>query len=63
MTFEEAVELVSSWPKNRNVPSRLKAGIASAKGIDRVLMGNLVEALVVASETEADLKLVQKYFD
>ena len=63
MTFAEAVELVKGWPEDRSVPSKLKAGIDAAKGLDHVLMGQLVEALVLASSTEADLALIQKHFD
>lgn len=63
MTFDEAVELVKGWPKDRSVPSKLKVGINAAKGLNRALMSQLVEALVVASSTEADLALIQKHFD
>lgn len=63
MTFKEGVELVKEWPKDRTVPRKLKAGIEAAKGEDRVMMGQLVEALLVVAETEADFKLISTYFD
>ena len=62
MTFNEAVELVQGWPEDRSVPRKLKAGIESAKGPDRVFMGQLVEALMVAAETSTDYELIEKYF-
>ena len=62
MTFDEAVELVQGWPKDRSVPRKLKAGIDSAKVADKVFMGQLVEALMVASETKADFELIETYF-
>jgi len=63
MTFDDAVELVKQWPKDRSVPRKLKAGIDGAKGFDKVLMGNLVEALTVASTSKADFELIETYFD
>tara|TARA_R100000995_G_scaffold45481_1_gene21410 strand:- start:398 stop:589 length:192 start_codon:yes stop_codon:yes gene_type:complete len=63
MTFDQAVELVQGWPKNRTVPRKLKAGIEAATGLDKVFMEQLVEALMVASTTEADLELIEKHFD
>lgn len=62
MTFAEAIELVKGWPEDRSVPSRLKAGIDTARGLDRALMSQLVEALVVASSAEADLASIRKHF-
>ena len=63
MTFEQAVELVQGWPKDRSVPRKLKAGIATAKVADKVFMEQLAEALMVASETKADFDLIGPYFD
>lgn len=63
MTFDDAVALVSQWPADRSVPRKLKAGIATANGFDRVAMLQLVEALMVASKTEADFRLIGTYFD
>jgi len=63
MTFDQAVELVQGWPKNRTVPRKLKVGIEAATGLDKVFMEQLVEALMVASTTEADLELIEKHFD
>ena len=63
MTFTDAVELVKGWPKDRTVPRKLKEGIASAKVADKVFMEQLVEALMVASETKADFELIGTYFD
>jgi len=63
MTFDQAIELVQDWPKNRTVPRKLKAGIEAATGLDKVFMEQLVEALMVASTTEADLELIEKHFD
>lgn len=63
MTFDQAVELVQGWPKNRTVPRKLKAAIEAATGLDKVFMEQLVEALMVASTTEADLELIEKHFD
>ena len=62
MTFEEAVELAKGWPKDRSVPRKLKAGIDSAKVADKVFMEQLVEALMVASETKADFELIEAHF-
>ena len=62
MTFDEAVELVQGWPKDRSVPRKLKEGIATAKGSDRVFMEQLAEALMVASETKADFDLIEAHF-
>lgn len=62
MTFDEAVELVQGWPKDRSVPRKLKAGIDSAKVADKVFMEQLVEALMVASETKADFELIEAHF-
>lgn len=62
MTFKEAVELVQGWPKDRSVPRKLKEGIDTAKGLEKELMGNLVEALTVSSATTADFDLIGKYF-
>ena len=62
MTFNDAVELAKGWPKDRTVPRKLKAGIATAKGSDRVFMEQLVEALMVASETKADFDLIEAHF-
>ena len=62
MTFDEAVELIQGWPEDRSVPRKLKAGIDSAKGLDKALMSQMVEALVVASTSQADFDLVEKYF-
>lgn len=63
MTPTEAVALVSLWPKDRSVPRRLKAAHDRARGLDRVEIGLLQEALVAASETEQDLRLVAEYWD
>jgi len=63
MTFDDAVELVKGWPKDRAVPRKLKAGIAAAKGLDRELMGQLVESLTVSAESKADFELIETYFD
>ena len=62
MTLDEAVELVQGWPKDRSVPRKLKEGVASAKGLDKALMSQMVEALVAASTSQADFDLVEKYF-
>jgi len=62
MTFEQAVELIQGWPEDRSVPRKLKAGIDSAKGLDKALMNQMVEALAVASASQADFDLVEKYF-
>ena len=62
MTFDEAVELVQGWPKDRSVPRKLKEAIATAKGEDKAFMPQLVEALTVASETKADFELIEAHF-
>ena len=62
MTFEQAVELVQGWPEDRNAPRKLAAAINSAKGRDKLFMGQLVEALSVAAVSEEDYKLIDKYF-
>jgi hypothetical protein len=62
MTFEQAVDLVQGWPEDRSVPRRLAAAINSAKGRDKLFMGQLVEALTVAAASEEDYKLIDKYF-
>jgi len=62
VTVIEAQNLVRSWPADRSVPARLSAAITSAKGVERQQMQMLVEALYVASVTDADTRLLQKYF-
>ena len=60
MTFDEAVELVSQWPKDH---CSRKLERDCNRGLDQALMGQLVEALIVAAETPADMKLIQVHFD
>lgn len=61
MTIDEAIDLVKTWPKNRSVPRKLGDAIAMARGQERLELGLLTEALVVASEQEADFALIEKY--
>lgn len=61
MTTDEAIDLVKTWPKNRSVPRKLGAAIAKARGQERLELGLLTEALMVASEQEADFALIEKY--
>ena len=62
MTFMDAVEVCQGWPADRSAPRKLAAMIDAAEGKDRVLMGQLVEALTVAAASEEDYKLIDKYF-
>jgi hypothetical protein len=62
MTSDEAVKLVSQWPKDRTVPKQLRVAYDKAKGEDKWKIGTLTEALMAASESEADTALVAKYF-
>lgn len=62
MTFEEVAEMVGDWPKDRSVPRKLREAINNADGLDQVLMGNFVEAIVTASGTPEDFALIDKYF-
>ena len=60
--FEEAVKIAQGWPADKSVPMRLRVAYNAAKGMDRQLIGQLSEALMVASEGEADLDLVRVYW-
>ena len=62
MTPDEAVKLVSQWPKDRTVPKQLRVAYDKAKGEDKWRIGTLAEALMVACESEEDFALVAKYF-
>ena len=62
MNYDEAIELVKGWPKDRTVPRKLAEGIATADDEDVFMMGMLVEALTTASNTAADHELIEKYF-
>ena len=62
MTTTEALELVKQWPRDRTVPKRLRRGYDTAKGLQRVQIGMLTEALMAACESETDFALVAKYF-
>ena len=63
MTFDQAVEMVQGWPEDRSVPRKLARAIESTDDTDRFWMQQLVEVLMVAAATEADLKLIEKHFD
>jgi hypothetical protein len=60
--FEQAVEIAQGWPADKTVPKRLRAAYDQAQGDDKWQIGMLSEALMVASEGEADLDLVNKYW-
>jgi len=62
MTPDQAVELVSRWPMDRSVPKKLKAAHDQARGLDRMEIGMLVEALYAASGGQGDLDLIAKYW-
>jgi hypothetical protein len=62
MTYDEAIELVQGWPKDRSVPRKLAQGIVTASNEDAFYMGQLVEVLSTAASTEAELALIDKYF-
>lgn len=62
MSIAKAVEIVGGWPSDRSAPRQLSELIDGAQGEEREQMGMLVEALVVASVTEADNALVRRYF-
>ena len=62
MSIAKAIEIVGGWPADRSAPRRLSEMIKDAKGEERKQMGRLVEALIVASQDDADQELVAKYF-
>ena len=62
MSIAKAIEIVGGWPADRSAPRRLSELIKDAKGEERKQMGRLVEALIVASQDDADQELVAKYF-
>lgn len=63
MNYDEAIELVKGWPKDRSVARKLAQGIADASDEDALMMGMLVEALTTAAVSEEDYKLIAKYFE
>ena len=63
MTYEEAVKLTNRFPKDRDVPKLLSAAIKKAEGIEKDLLGEVVEGLILACKSNEDFSLVEKYFD
>lgn len=62
MTPERGIQLVGGWPKDRTVPRKLASGIKTASGDTKRQLKSLVEALYAASESPADLELIEEYF-
>lgn len=62
MSTAKAIEVVGRWPGDRSAPRRLSELMAQAKGTEKQQIGQLVEALIVAAETQADQELIDKYF-
>ena len=63
MTYDDAIALVQSWPKDRSVPRKLAEAIADSTGKNALMLGLLVEALTTAAVSEEDYKLIDKYFE
>tara|TARA_B100001094_G_scaffold260862_1_gene261427 strand:+ start:5348 stop:5539 length:192 start_codon:yes stop_codon:yes gene_type:complete len=63
MTYEEAVKMTNRFPRDKNVPSLLADAIKKAKGIEKDLLGELVEGLILSCDSSEDFELVEKYFD
>lgn len=63
MTYEEAVKMTNRFPMDRSVPSLLAAAIKKAQGVEKDLLGELVEGLILSCKSNEDFKLVEKYFD
>ena len=62
MTPWEAVQMVGKWPADRTIPRRLSQAAKDAKGEERAQILSLVEALMAAADSAADIDLVNKYF-
>ena len=39
MTFDEVVKLISTWPKNKDVPRLVQAAYEKAEGEEKFLIG------------------------
>lgn len=62
MTSAEAVALVGRWPDDRTVPQRLRSAYDNASGSQKMEIGMLSEALLVACKTAEDFALVNEYW-
>ncbi len=60
--MEEIAKLVSGWPEDREVPAKLRRKWKDSRGAKKDEIAKYVEALVVASENEEDIALVEKHW-
>lgn len=58
----DELSFISAWPRDKDVPRKLYVKYRDARGPKKTKIGMYVEALIVASDSEEDLALVQKYF-
>tara|TARA_R100000781_G_C4068646_1_gene123686 strand:+ start:1022 stop:1219 length:198 start_codon:yes stop_codon:yes gene_type:complete len=63
MTFDEVVKLISTWPKNKDVPRLVQAAYEKAEGEEKFLIGKATESLYVAAEDEYDLRIISSQLE
>ena len=61
MSYDTVLELISQFPKNKDVPRLIKLEDNKAKGMEKVDIGRAIEALIVAANTEKDFELIEKH--
>ena len=62
MSLESAVKLARKWPGDHSVPRKLAEMIARAKGVEKVRMQSMVEALEWAARTDEEHELIDRHF-
>tara|TARA_B100001250_G_scaffold70846_1_gene57207 strand:- start:1053 stop:1250 length:198 start_codon:yes stop_codon:yes gene_type:complete len=63
MSFKKAMELISNWPKDKEVPRLMRDLYDKSSSKEKIDIGRATEALYVGAESEKDFELIEKAWD
>ena len=62
MSYKQAIALISSWPKDKNVPRLMRDVYEKSNANDQIDISRAAEALYAAAESKKDFELIEKFW-
>jgi hypothetical protein len=62
MSYKQAIALISSWPKDKDVPRLMRDVYEKSNANDQIDISRAIEALYAAAESEKDFELIEKFW-
>ena len=58
----KVIEMVTDWPKDRQIPQKLKAAFDKAKGKEKSFVGEIARVLITSTKDKRDIELFLQHF-